>query len=388
MSITDEYNRQLQQKQFQADAEQQKIVQQLQDLQQSLAHQYAQSQTFGYRLKSWLRLTPLSNAPALRGCYIWGDVGRGKTWLMDMFYDSFDSPGFSTEQKIRLHFNHFMQFIHDQLSLPKQQPDRQSSKQPRKQPRKQQNPLRQIALAFAGRYRLLCIDEFHVSDITDAMLLSGLLEALFEEGLILVATSNQPPDELYKNGLQRERFLPAIALIKEHTQTLRLDGATDHRLRILEKADIWHPLNARSDEALEQRFLALTSAPVQKNHKIHINYRSIKTRFCSSGIIWFDFQIICGDQRASTDYIHIAQQFHSVFISGIQKMNDGQNDKARRFIHMIDEFYDRNVNLLCSAADQPDALYSGKQLSFEFKRTASRLEEMRSHNYMQRPHKP
>jgi len=213
-----------------------------------------------------------------------------------------------------------------------------------------------------------------------------LLEVLFEEGLILVATSNQPPDELYKNGLQRERFLPAIKLIKKQTHTLTLNGATDHRLRLLEKADIWYTLEADSDTALEQRFQELITSPASKDYKIQINYRSIKTRFSTSNIIWFDFQVICGDQRGATDYIQIARQFHTVFISGIEKMTDGQNDKARRFINMIDEFYDRNVNLLCSAATSPQLLYTGRQLSFEFRRTISRLQEMRSHEYMQLPH--
>jgi cell division protein ZapE len=367
MSIVDEYNKQLNQKNFQLDPEQQKAVQQLADLQQKLLDYLQRKQTFKYRLKRFFRLT----TPTLSGCYIWGDVGRGKTWLMDMFFDSFDNNSLIAERKIRIHFHHFMQAIHDQLSLIGEQ----------------KKPLKHIAKALSQRYQLLCLDEFHVSDITDAMLLSGLLETLFEEGVVLVTTSNQAPKNLYKNGLQRERFLPAIHLIEQYTQTLQLNGKIDHRLRLLEKADTWHIMSDTSQNILQARFMELITCPVQSPHKIHINYREIKTLLHTDNIIWFDFQVICGNKRGSADYIEIACQFHTVFISDIAQMNDGMNDRAKRFINMIDEFYDRNVNLLCSAQSRPELLYTGKQFAFEFKRTVSRLQEMRSHDYMQRPHK-
>ncbi|VAW62405.1 ATPase, AFG1 family [hydrothermal vent metagenome] len=379
MSIASEYIRQLQKNNYQADSEQEKIVQHLQQLQLQLEQQQKKKQTLGYKIKSFLRLphsykkiysrTQPEHQPT--GAYIWGDVGRGKTWLMDMFYDTIDTNSLSGQHKIRLHFNHFMQLIHDQLSLIDEQ----------------KKPLQHIARAFAQRYQLLCLDEFHVSDITDAMLLYGLLETLFEQGVVLVTTSNQPPDELYRNGLQRERFLPAIELIKTYSETLTLEGKTDHRLRILDKADIWYLHSQTSHQQLEARFMELITSPAQRNHKIHINYRQIETRLYTCNTIWFDFNIICGHPRSSTDYIEIARQFNTVFIHHIEQMDEGKNDKARRFINMIDEFYDRNVNLLCSAESLPEALYSGKQLSFEFKRTISRLQEMRSHDYMQRPHK-
>jgi len=271
----------------------------------------------------------------------------------------------------RLHFHHFMQAIHDQLSIIGEQ----------------KKPLKHIARSFARRYQLICLDEFHVSDITDAMLLYGLLESLFEEGIVLVVTSNQSPDDLYKNGLQRERFLPAIELIKQHTCTLELNGPIDHRLRLLEKADTWYLLSNNSQQILEKRFLELTSSPAQRKHKIHINYRLIETVLYTDDILWFDFLIICGDQRGSSDYMQIAQQFHTVFISNIPLLKDSHNDKVKRFINLIDEFYDRNVILLTSAAGMPEDLYQGQQLAFEFKRTISRLQEMRSHDYMRRPHK-
>jgi len=367
MPIFEEYNKQLEQKSYQRDPEQQKAVEHLAQLQLQLIDQLHQKQTLAYKIKSFLNLS----SPTLSGCYIWGDVGRGKTWLMDMFFDSFDNYSLVGERKIRLHFHHFMQAIHDQLSMIGEQ----------------KKPLRFIAKAFARRYQLLCLDEFHVSDITDAMLLYGLLETLFEQGVVLVATSNQAPDSLYKNGLQRDRFLPAIELIKQHNQIINLRGKVDHRLRLLEKADTWHLISENSDSILELRFLELITSPAQRDYKVHINYRIIETILYTNDIIWLEFQIICGDKRGSADYIEIARQFHTVFINNIPRMNDGQNDKAKRFINMIDEFYDRNVNLLCSAEARPEQLYSGIQFAFEFKRTISRLQEMRSHEYMQRPHK-
>jgi len=381
MPILDEYNKQLQQKNYAHDPEQLNVVEHLAQLQSELSNHFQLQNSIFYKMRKRLGL----QTPDVSGFYIWGDVGRGKTWLMDMFFESLgrsdmDSDSDSednrnskmiTERKIRLHFHHFMQTIHDQLSLLNEQ----------------KNPLKLIAKAFARRYQVLCLDEFHVSDITDAMLLYGLLQTLFEEGVVLIATSNQAPDELYKNGLQRERFLPAIQLIKKHTHTLRLNGEVDHRLRLLDKADTWHLITENSDATLEARFLELSACSVQRQHKIHINYRVINTIMLTEGIIWLDFQVICGNQRGAADYIEIARQFHSVFISDIPQMNDGQNDKAKRFVNMIDEFYDRNINLLCSAASKPEELYSGKQLAFEFQRTLSRLLEMRSHEYMQRQHK-
>ena len=367
MTIIDEYNKQLQQKSYQHDPEQLKAVEHLSQLQLKLNHHLQQKQTFSHKIKSFLKRPTES----LQGCYIWGDVGRGKTWLMDMFFDSFDAHSPIGKRKIRLHFHHFMQAIHDQLSLIGDQ----------------KQPLKFIARSFAKRYQLLCLDEFHVSDITDAMLLYGLLENLLKEDVVLVITSNRIPDNLYKNGLQRERFLPAIELLKQHCHVIQLNGEVDHRLRLLEKADTWHALTESSDQVLELRFLELITHPAQRNYKIHINYRIIESVLYTDEVVWLDFHVLCGNKRGSADYIEIARQFHTVFVSNIPKMNDNQNDKAKRFINMIDEFYDRNVNLLCSAECRPEDLYTGKQFVFEFKRTVSRLQEMRSHEYMQRPHK-
>lgn len=367
MRILDEYNRQLQLKHFDGDFEQELAVKQLAELQHKLELYQAQTHTLKFKFKSIIGIAP--KPP--RGSYLWGDVGRGKTWLMDMFFDTLGDEHEFKQQKIRLHFHHFMRAIHDQLSLLHEQ----------------KNPLRHIARSFASRYNLICLDEFHVSDITDAMLLYGLLNTLFTEGITVVATSNLPPDMLYKNGLQRDRFLPAIALINQHMTTLELNGPVDHRLRLLEKADTWYLTSTDTHAALEKRLLEMTSSPAQRQHKIHINYRLIDTVIHANDIVWLDFNVICGDQRGSADYIEIARQYHTVFISNIPKMDDNLNDKAKRFINMIDEFYDRNVNLLASADGQPEELYSGRQLKFEFKRTVSRLLEMRSHEYMQQEHK-
>ena len=301
------------------------------------------------------------------GIYMWGGVGRGKTWLMDLFYDNLTTP-----RKLRLHFHHFMQTVHDQLSLLKGQRD----------------PLKHIAHNLACSTKIICLDEFHVSDITDAMLLRGLLEALFDEGVCLVATSNQAPDELYKNGLQREQFLPAIALLKQHTEVVRVDGGIDHRLRLLEKADVWYsPLNEVTHSQLRTRFNDLTQHHHHKTDSLLINYRDVKIELCADDIVWFDFNILCNSPRATPDYIEIARRFHTVFVSNIPQLGEASDDKATRFINLIDEFYDRNIKLIASAATSAAQLYTGKQLAFEFQRTRSRLEEMRSHDYLARPHK-
>ncbi len=367
MPIKEEYFRQLESNAYSKDPAQAEIVDHLENLQNELTQQLYTSVSLPQKIRRWFGHK--NTLP--RGCYIWGGVGRGKTWLMDMFYDTLDSNCLPKEQKLRLHFHHFMQAIHDQLKLIGSH----------------KNPLKHIARSISQRYKVLCLDEFHVLDITDAMLLYGLLDSLFDEGIVLLATSNQPPDELYKNGLQRERFLPAIELIKQHTQTLMLDGPEDHRLRLLEKANCWYSNNPESLAQMEIRFNELSNSPAQRNYRIQINYREIISILHCHDIVWFDFNSICGDQRGSADYIEIAHQYHTVFISQVPSMDDSHNDKTRRFINMIDEYYDRSVKLLISADTTPLELYQGEQLAFEYQRTASRLEEMRSHEYLARPHR-
>lgn len=314
------------------------------------------------------RLLSARPEPPIPGLYLWGGVGRGKTWLMDLFFEALPF-----EQKLRLHFHRFMQEIQDELAHLRQQRD----------------PLRIVARHFAERARVLCLDEFHVEDITDAMLLHGLLAALCDEGISLVFTSNTPPGELYRNGLQRERFLPAIDLIERHTQVFELRGDTDHRLQHLCKADTWYrPANAHSDQQLARRFREIAPCEGSPDRPLLINHRSIPCRLYADDVAWFDFFPLCNGPRSSHDYLEIARRFHTVFISAVPVMGEEQDDWAHRFIDLVDELYDHRVKLLASAAAEPRELYTGRQLAFEFQRTASRLAEMRSTDYLALPHRP
>jgi cell division protein ZapE len=301
----------------------------------------------------------------VRGLYIWGGVGRGKTWLMDLFFEHLP-----IERKQRVHFHRFMQRVHH--SLREQGPAR--------------DPLPRIAADWARNCSLLCLDEFFVSDIADAMLLRGLLENLFKNGVTLVTTSNIAPDGLYKDGLQRTKFLPAIELIKQNTQVIELSGNTDYRLRILEQSEIFHyPLNEVADRVMTESFNRM-AAECELNHDLDINGRNFHARRRGDGVIWFEFTELCEKPRGSIDFIEIARAFNTVVISNIPRLLEEDSNAARRFVIMVDEFYDRNVKLLISADVPIKQLYSGRMLEFEFKRTVSRLTEMQSHDYLARPH--
>ncbi len=310
----------------------------------------------------------LRRAPApVRGLYIWGGVGRGKTWLMDLFYESLPRP-----DKFRIHFHRFMARVHAALR------ERESLR----------NPLDDVAREWAGRYRVLCFDEFHVSDIADAMLLGGLLAALFRRGVVLVATSNLAPGSLYRDGLQRARFLPAIDLLERHTRVVELAGDIDFRLRILERSEIYHsPLDEGSERALEHAFERF-SGGYEMAATLQINGRPFRARRRADGVVWFDFAELCGKARGSVDYIEIARSFNTVLLSGIPVMGPDMEDPARRFVHLVDELYDRNVKLLVTAAAPARQLYAGRRLELEFQRTASRLAEMQGHDYLALPHLP
>ncbi len=303
----------------------------------------------------------------VRGLYLWGGIGRGKTWLMDLFYERLP-----LERKQRVHFHRFMQRIHASLKMLGNV----------------QDPLPRIAESWARECSILCLDEFFVADIADAMLLSGLLESLFSRGVTLVTTSNMEPDMLYRNGLQRARFLPAIELIKQHTRVLELGGATDFRLRILEQSEIFHhPLDDAADRQMTASFNRI-SAECELAHVLEINGRNFHALRRGDGIIWFNFKELCGKPRGSSDYSEIARVFNTVMLSGMPQLVEDDADAARRFITLVDEFYDRNVKLLISAATTIDDLYTGQKLAFEYQRTASRLTEMQSHEYLARPHLP
>jgi cell division protein ZapE len=334
------------------------------------------------RLQSlYLALTKQENEPGLiaklfakpkreliPGLYFWGGVGRGKTFLMDLFFDSLPF-----EQKSRMHFHRFMRHVHHALT------DLQG----------EADPLRKIALDFADKNRVLCFDEFFVSDITDAMILAGLLEVLFKNGVTLVATSNVKPVNLYENGLQRSKFLPAIALIEVNTEILNVDSGTDYRLRVLESAEIYHyPLDRQADEVLLQSFNSLSPDTGKADIVLDIEGREIKTRFCGDGVVWFDFPDICDGPRSQNDYIEIAMLYQTVLVSNLPCFTEKSENAARRFISLVDEFYDHSVKLIISAESPILEIYQGDRLKFESQRTESRLQEMQSNEYLGREHKP
>ncbi|MEO0421432.1 MAG: cell division protein ZapE [Pseudomonadota bacterium] len=313
------------------------------------------------------RSTDTPSGP-VKGLYLWGGVGRGKTWLMDLFYECLP-----LEQRYRAHFHRFMYEVHNTLATLQDTRD----------------PLKHVADQFAERARVLCFDELFVSDITDAMLLGTLFGELFERGVTLIATSNVPPSGLYANGLQRARFLPAIALLEEHTQVLNLDGGTDYRLRLLERAEIYHhPLDDQAEQNINRYFDSFCTDGQCHAGPLHIEGRSIEVRRAAEGVVWFDFYAICDGPRGQVDYIQIAQEFHTVMVSGVPVLTGLLENQARRFIALVDEFYDRNVKLILSAAAPLEELYVGERLTFEFERTRSRLLEMQSTEYLAQAHLP
>lgn len=302
------------------------------------------------------------------GLYFWGGVGRGKTYLVDTFYESLPFP-----DKMRTHFHRFMQRVHTELEHYKGE----------------KNPLTLIASKFASEARVICFDEFFVKDITDAMILANLLEALFAKGVVLVATSNIVPDDLYKDGLQRARFLPAIDLVKRHCEVVNVDSGIDYRLRALERVRIFHhPLGEKATVQLERSFRDVAGSEGERDAPIEINHRVLTSRRVHEDVVWFDFRMLCDGPRSQNDYIELAREFHTVLVSDVPQMGRGSDDQARRFINMVDEFYDRGVKLLMSAEQPAERLYTEGTLTFEFERTVSRLQEMQSREYLSLPHKP
>lgn len=301
------------------------------------------------------------------GLYLWGSVGRGKTFLMNLFQASLRVPS------RRVHFHHFMHDVHAALHRHRENPD----------------PLAHVAAGMADGLRVLCFDELYVSDIADAMILGGLFQQLVGAGVTLVFTSNAPPAELYRDGLQRQRFLPAITLLEAHTRVLCVDGAVDYRLRELERAPLYVESGpGAGDAALAERFEALAGQPGEPGGSIEVDSRPIPLRRHAAGIAWFRFSDLCEGPRSQSDYIELARILHTVVLSDVPRFDPAGEDAARRFIALVDEFYDRGVKLVVSAAASPADLYQGERLAFEFERTASRLVEMQTHAYLERPHKP
>lgn len=318
----------------------------------------------------WGRLSARFRAPGpvpvTTGLYVWGSVGRGKTMLMDLFYDSLP-PGVG----LRVHFHRFMHRVQGELQAVQGESD----------------PLRIVAQRFAADARVLCFDEFFVSDIGDAMILGEVLKHLFESGVTLVATSNVVPNQLYANGLQRRRFLPAIALLEQHLEVLELASATDYRLRALQQAEIYHsPLDAAAEEGLERSFRALAPEAERAPAPLEIEGRPIPVRALAPDVAWFEFSALCEGPRSQVDYIELSKEFHTVLLGNVPQLSGEQENAARRFIALVDEFYDRRVKLIISAAVPILELYAGEKLRFEFERTQSRLIEMQSEAYLARVH--
>lgn len=316
--------------------------------------------------RRWWRPSP--DRPAPQGLYLWGGVGRGKTFLMDLFHAAL--PPVSAK---RSHFHRFMYDVHSAL----------------KSLDNREDPLADVADGIAAEADVLCFDEFFVSDIADAMILGRLLQHLTARGVVLVATSNAPPAELYRDGLQRSRFLPAIAHLETHCDVVQVDGGVDYRLRVLERAACYlTPDDDDAGRALHDAFTALTDQATPEPDTIQIAGRPLPLRAKAAGVGWFDFDVLCRGPRSQNDYIELARRLHSVLLSGVPQMDGSDDNAARRFIALVDEFYDRRVNFIVAAAVAVDALYVGQRLEFEFERTRSRLTEMQTAAYHASPHRP
>lgn len=301
-----------------------------------------------------------------KGMYLWGGVGRGKSFLMDCLYESLPY-----RRKKRLHFHNFMQQIHRDLNLRKDESD----------------PMLRVSADIAKKVRLLCFDEFHVSDIADAMILGRLMEGLISHGVIVVITSNYSPDTLYPNGLHRENFLPTIELLKKHLDVIELGDGVDYRLRALETANIYHcPADEAAEAKMLDYFLMVAGGEGQKGGHIDVLGRDIPTVRRGHGVIWFDFQTLCGGPRSHHDYLEISRVYHTVLLSHIPRMTKHLASEARRFTWLIDVFYDNKVKMIATADCPADELYTEGTQASEFKRTVSRLTEMNSHEYLAQPH--
>jgi cell division protein ZapE len=305
---------------------------------------------------------------AVRGLYLWGSVGRGKTLLMDLFFNALPFA-----DKRRQHFHRFMAMVHERL----------------KANRNVENPLDLVAEEIAARTRIICFDEFVVSDIADAMLLGNLFAGLFARGVTLAATSNTVPDQLYAGGLQRQRFLPTIALLKEHCEVLHVDGAIDYRLRALERAEVYQtPAGDGADARLTEFFEAIAPDEGDDGGSLELNGRRIAYRRAADGVIWFDFDAICDGPRSQDDYIELSRLYQTVLVSDVPRFDTTLENQARRFIALVDEFYERRVKLILSAAAPAPELYRGERLKHDFRRTESRLMEMQSRDYLAQAHRP
>ena len=367
-SPIEKYQYDLKKEGFQYDPAQENAVKCLQRLFDDLKNKPVPVSGFEKVLNRWKKIYSKPEKLTIKGLYFWGGVGRGKTYLVDTFYDCLPF-----DNKMRVHFHRFMHRVHEELKTLSGQSD----------------PLKIIAERFANETCIICFDEFFVSDITDAMILGTLFEELFARNVILVATSNIVPDDLYRNGLQRARFIPAINAINANCDVVNVDSGIDYRLRTLKQAEIYHwPIDDGATENLIKYFDQLSSEPGNKSKTIIINNRELQTVLEADGIVFFEFSTLCESARSQGDYMEISKLYHTVLMANVTQMNAEHDDTTRRFIALVDEFYERNVKLIISAEVELDNLYSGGRLDFEFKRCLSRLQEMQSHDYLSSEHLP
>ena len=364
-SVLELYQEALRKREFEPDDSQYSAVLRLQQLYQEWSHYKRQRGTAIRRL--------VVHPPLPRGVYLWGAVGRGKTFLLDSFYRCLPLV-----RRRRVHFHHFMRDVHRELDELKGIAD----------------PLDALGARIAKRYRLICFDEIALSDVADALILGRLLTRTLDKGVVYCMTSNYHPDELYKGGLKREDFLPAIELIKSRLDVIQVDGGVDYRKRALRRVKVYHaPLAAETDQALMQAFKQIAEVE-EERHPLDVEGRVIPYRHRAGGVVWFDFKAICGWGRSQNDYIDLAKRFHTVVISGVPRMGLDRADEARRFTLLVDVFYDQRVKMIVSAAAQPGELLARdvdgrdpqlQALVFQFDRTASRLAEMQTQEYLDQP---
>ncbi|BEM69465.1 cell division protein ZapE [Serratia sp. OLHL2] len=372
LSPLSRYQQALDAGEYQADEVQRRAVTQLDRIYQALLQKPAASAPAGGLRGKLSRLLGKGGDTApqrpVQGLYMWGGVGRGKTWLMDMFFHSL--PG---DRKMRLHFHRFMLRVHEELT----------------ELQGRENPLEIVADGFKAETDVLCFDEFFVSDITDAMLLATLLQALFARGITLVATSNIPPDDLYRNGLQRARFLPAIDLINEYCDVMNVDAGIDYRLRTLTQAHLYlTPLSDQTRETLDRMFVKLAGKAGDDAPVLQINHRPLQAIRSVDGVLAVDFHTLCEEARSQLDYIALSRLYHSVILYNVRVMGPLKENTARRFLALVDEFYERHIKLVIGAEASMFEIYQGVQLKFEFQRCLSRLQEMQSEEYLKLPHLP
>lgn len=357
MDLLQAYQAEIKRRALREDAIQLKAIERLQGLADGLNR---------FRLARASLLGRMFSKPSPpKGLWLWGGVGRGKSFLMDLFFEALD-----IDQKGRFHFHEFMREVHRELEVHKGQP----------------NPLDSVGLQIAKRYQILCFDEFHVADIADAMILERLLKAVFAQDLVLVCTSNYQPAKLYPDGLHRDRIRPAIALLEDSLDLMEIDAGVDYRRRALEQLPAYlSPLGPDTDQQMLAGFERLADGPMLRDRQIEIAHRQMHCRGIAGGVVWLDFEALCGSPRSQIDYLELASRFHTVLLQSVPIMTAAMASEARRFVWLVDVFYDQAVKLIVSAADQPEMLYREGMLAVEFARTASRLIEMQSKAYRDRP---